>query len=201
MNCEKCGKKLSAFTDNRYNVVVDGKGVYVCETCYNSIKEDKECLNDHEQNITTSETSKTNEVKNKVSEYKKAKGTVAFTLKIISTIIIIATTVGGGILGFNIDYNESGFNSGGVWEHPNYAGIAGLFIGTGVGLVAGFLLTLLIRYFAELGENIKKTADATSKQASQEKSETEKIMMYKELLDNGAITQEEYEKKKAELLK
>ena len=160
MNCEKCGKKLSAFTDNRYNVVVDGKGVYVCETCYNSIRENKECLNNNQQNITASVTSKTNEAINKVSEYKKAKGTAAFTLKIISMIIIIATTIGGGIVGYIIDYNESGFNGGGVWEHPTYAGIAGLFIGAGVGLVAGFLLTLLIRYFAELGDNIKKTADA-----------------------------------------
>ena len=195
MNCEKCGKKISVFTDNSYNVVVDGKGSCVCEECYNKFYSNVSNTNNSKfeekqktENVNPITSKTKDKVKNHAKTYKNVKGTTAFVLRIISAIIIIAAVIGGGIagstyLGHQFDYEY-----------------IGLPIGMIVGFVAGYLLTIFIRYFAELGENIKKTADATSKQAYQEKSETEQIMMYKELLDSGAITQDEFDKKKKELL-
>ena len=203
MNCEKCGKKISVFTDNSYNVVVDGKGSCVCEECYNKFYSNVSNTNNSKfeekqktENVNPITSKTKDKVKNHAKTYKNVKGTTAFVLRIISTIIIIAAVIGGGIAGYNIGYDEGTT----YWGHEFYYEYIGLPIGMIVGFVAGYLSTIFIRYFAELGENIKKTADATSKQAYQEKSETEQIMMYKELLDSGAITQDEFDKKKKELL-
>ena len=132
---------------------------------------------------------------------KAPKSSAANTLRIISIIIIILTTAGGGVAGYAIGYS-SGYKT--WYGDRTYNEFIGLLIGVAVGFVIGFFATLLFRYFAELGENIKKTANASMKQVEQGKekmSETDQIMMYKELLDNGAITQEEFDKMKKELLK
>lgn len=122
----------------------------------------------------------------KHSENQKApKSSAANTLKIISYIICGLFVVGGGIVGASVVDDDD------YW-------IFTIPIGAIVGFVIGFIITLFIRYLAELGINTKITAEATTN--ANKVSEIDQIMMYKELLDSGAITQEEFDKKKKELL-
>ena len=119
------------------------------------------------------------------NDQKSPKSSAANTLKIISYVICALLVVAGGVVGALVVEDDD------FW-------ILTIPVGAIVGFIIGFIITSFIRFLAELGINTKITAEATAN--ANKVSETDQIKMYKELLDNGAITQEEFDKKKKELL-
>ncbi|MBQ7596380.1 MAG: SHOCT domain-containing protein [Clostridia bacterium] len=212
MVCSKCGKKLSFFSDITFKDTIEGQEVTLCEDCHNSINviscalcgkelslinnkiypgnvdgKDvnlcEECYGKSHQNNPPKEEPK------KIESKPKAK--VAHSMKGIAYVILIVCILIGGFVGWTID---DAFD-----EFP-------IYIGAAIGLAVGLLSTLFIRYLAELGENTQKTANATMTQAetqtqsSQNPSVTQELLEYKHLLDEGVITQEEFDAKKKQLL-
>ena len=116
---------------------------------------------------------------------ESGKSLIASSLKAIAIIIMIVLGGAGFGIGFMLPEPDMGF-----LFYPALFAVAGVFI--------GFLITIFLFYLSELGKNIKKTTDATQ-QLSRENAAAE-LMQYKELLDSGAISQQEYEKKKQQLL-
>ncbi len=116
---------------------------------------------------------------------KEPKSSAASTLKIISYIVCAILIVVGGVVGALVVSDDD------YWIFTIPAGAI-------VGFVIGFIITLFVRFLSELGINTKITAEATAN--ANKVSETDQIMMYKELLDCGAITQEEFDRKKKDLL-
>lgn len=195
MVCQKCGKQLTFCNDSRFVEKIDGVNVTVCENCHNQIhnlfytKETQKPDNNDTQSLAN----KITEIKDRVKQEKKAKGSAAFTIRIIANVILVAFTIGGGILGYVL----------GVEYDTDIGFVVGPSIGSIVGLIVSFLSSLLMRYFAELGENTKKIANASIKQASiqyNDHSKTQQLIEYKQLLDQGVITQEEFDSKKKQLL-
>ena len=85
---------------------------------------------------------------------------------------------------------------------PNYT-----FVDPGTGFFLFSILTIALIIFCFMGikktkEGIrpKKVQQITPEENSRGLSITDELMKYKELLDQGVITQEEFDKKKAELL-
>ena len=76
--------------------------------------------------------------------------------------------------------------------------IAGALIGFAAGALAGFLVNLFLLYLAELGQNTAKTAANSGGHSSA--STADEIQKYKEMLDNGTITQQEFEDLKRNLI-
>lgn len=70
------------------------------------------------------------------------------------------------------------------------------YIALGIGVVGGIV-------FWALSRNQKKAAAAAAEKTRQQQAEADtiaKIKAYKNLLDDGAITQDEYDRKKKDLL-
>lgn len=120
---------------------------------------------------------------NKVSA---PKSTMAKTIKMVSIIAIIVISITGGIIGVMIMDPFSPF----FLLYP----VGGVVLGTFV----GFIIMVFLLYLSELGENIKKIAEATIKFAS--RNSADELKKFKELLDSGAISQAEFEIKKKQIL-
>lgn len=137
--------------------------------------------------------------KTKLVGEEQPENSAARSLKVIGKAIIIFFVVGGCI----------GGGIFGTIEEPLF-GDEGLdtvvlgLLGAIAGLIVGYLISLFFRYFAELGENTKITAQTTKAVAQQsENDETNNavaLKKYKELLDSGIITQEEFDVKKKQIL-
>jgi len=114
------------------------------------------------------------------STYKdgKAHGAVAILLFIITVFNLITCTQGGEDL--NIVSSE------------NFPGI----------ILIGLLFAVIVVAFAKRSSFIadSKESQQTVVNNIQETSNADELKKYKDLLDNGAITQEEFENKKKELL-
>lgn len=139
--------------------------------------------------------------------FGNAKSTAASALHIISKVITILFTGIGGIVGYYFGNEQRSIAL--FYDSHDKSSLFVLFlyttVGLIVGLIVGFIISLLVRYFGELGENTKKVADATTEQAKETKfqndnSITRGLMEYKQLLDQGIITQEEFENQKNKLL-
>lgn len=120
---------------------------------------------------------------NKVSA---PKSTMAKTIKMVSIISIIVISITGGIIGVMIMDPFSPV----FLLYP----VGGVVLWTFV----GFIIMVFLLYLSELGENIKKTAEATIKFAS--RNSADELKKFKELLDSGAISQAEFEIKKRQIL-
>ncbi|MBQ7654764.1 MAG: SHOCT domain-containing protein [Clostridia bacterium] len=188
MNCQKCGKSLSMFDGVHYvNLGPNNSNAAVCDGCFDVIYATNpvgaEVFKAYESN-NQNEKEPTQQTP-KIRYDNLPKATAAKSLRVISIIVNIVFAVLGGALGILLCPDED------LW-------IITIPVGAVIGFGIGFLITIFLRFLAELGENTKITAEHTMK--SDIPSETEQIVMYKELLDKGAITQEEYNRKKKELL-
>ncbi len=104
--------------------------------------------------------------------------------KISWGVISIGCAAGGGIVGSGID---SGAGT-----------LIGALIGLAVGALAGYLTNLFLLYLAELGQNTAKTAANSG--GNPPVSAADEIQKYKEMLDNGVISQQEFEDLKRNLI-
>lgn len=110
-------------------------------------------------------------------------------LKIFAYLIIILLGIGGGMSGWKM-----------------YKDIIFVLIGADAGLGIGFVIAIVILCLTEPSENKKGTentamsctpANASTNTAPKSPQE---LKAYKDLLDQGVITQEEFEAKKKQLL-
>lgn len=137
------------------------------------------------------------------SANKNAKATAATSLKIVANLITILLGVGGGVLGCIVGPEIIG-NS--YFRSDPIAYLAAAAVGAVLGLGIGFIVSIFIRYLAELGENTKKTANAAMSRVTANTSTNtaqnspQELKAYKDLLDQGVITQEEFEAKKKQIL-
>jgi len=115
----------------------------------------------------------------------------AKVLKSIGIIIFIILVVIGGIGGYFWGLTCP-FGSGDDITESIITSIIGIFLGG----IVGILIIALIMYFSELGENTRKTAQNTYNN----NSSADELKKYKELLDNGVITEEEFIAKKNKIL-
>lgn len=124
----------------------------------------------------------------------------AKTFKIIGKVIIIIFVVGGCIGGGALGYFEDPIDGIGYDLNTIIFGA----IGAVAGLIVGAVISLFFRYFAELGENMKiaaKSTEITSKKTENSSiTDVEQLQKYKELLDSGVISQEEFDAKKKQIL-
>lgn len=202
MNCKKCGKNISMFRESCFYEEINGNFCYVCEKCHTSL---------HEQNCDTLQRSNEqkklisgeniNKLKNNVSD-KYAKGGTANVLKLIANFILLAFCIGGGALGCVLGPELCGYS---YFRCDPILYVLAFAVGALIGAIVGFFISLFIRYFAELGENTKKAANAAIKQAQQFSKNTQQdsvreLLELKELLDKNIITQEEFDKKKKQIL-
>ncbi len=120
----------------------------------------------------------------KLNSRAKIASILGISAKISWAVIAIGSTIGGGIIGASIDDD--------YW-------IGGALIGLAVGALVGFLVNLLFLYRAELGQNVAQIAERGSNQPHTA-SVADEIQKYKEMLDNGTITQQEFEDLKRNLI-
>ena len=131
----------------------------------------------------------------------KKQQSIAGILRKCSKFFIAFVSIGTGIGGAVFGYSEYPFPIT-HWGHKNGNDVINAIIfaaiGVVVGLLVSFLLSIFVLYLAELGENTKKTADAAVQSAKM--NSVDDLKKYKELLDSGLITNEEYEAKKKQIL-
>lgn len=119
----------------------------------------------------------------------KMKAAFVRAPKIFAYLTIPFLGIGGGLLGWKI-----------------YRAVAFVLIGADAGLGIGFVIAIFILCLAETGENTKKTDDAamsrapTNASADTAQNSPQALKAYKDLLDQGIITQEEFEEKKKQIL-
>lgn len=112
------------------------------------------------------------------------KTAAASVLKIFAYLVIVLLGIGGGISGWLMD-----------------KGTAFVLIGADIGLGIGFLIFIFIRCLAELYESSKTTADTAHPiPTNTEKNSLQVLKVYKDLLDQGIISQEEFDAKKKQIL-
>ncbi len=121
------------------------------------------------------------------------KKSIAALLKHLSKIFIAVITVSCGIGGFIFGVEEMPLVGDDLPDGFIFA-----IIGLVVGALLSFLLSIFVLYLAELGENTKKTAEATTQ--STKANSADEIMKYKKLLESGVISNDEFEAKKKQLL-
>lgn len=138
-------------------------------------------------------------VKNKLIGTEQPGSSAAKSLKVIGKVIIIFFVVGGCIGGGVIGCLEEPFFGDEALDM-----LALGFIGAVAGLIVGYLTSLFFMYLAELGENMKiaaKSTEATAQQSENEEiNNADALKKYKDLLDSGVITQEEFDAKKKQIL-
>ena len=117
----------------------------------------------------------------------ETSGKWASTIKTIAIVGMVLIALTGTGIGTFVGYTDS-----------EEMAIIGGVLGVIAGVIVGVIAMSLIMFLAELGNNLRITAEVTKK--SNTVDETDQILMYKDLLDCGAITLEEFEKKKKELL-
>ena len=139
-------------------------------------------------------------VKTKLVGEEQPGSSAATTFKIIGKVIIIIFVIGGCIGGGGLGYFESPIYGIGYDVNTIIFGA----IGAVAGLIVGAAISLFFKYFAELGENMKIAAKATETTANKTQNnsvtDVEQLQKYKELLDSGIITQEEFDAKKKQIL-
>lgn len=129
-----------------------------------------------------------NTFKNLLGNKNETTNKWANVIKFIAIATMIITALIGTVIGALIG------NSIGDEIYAIIGGAIGLVVGAIIGVIA----MSIIMFLSELGKNTRITAEATIN--SNKVSETDQIIIYKDLLDSGAITQEEFDKKKKELL-
>lgn len=202
MNCKKCGKKISIFKESCFYEEINGVFCYVCESCHTSCNKQRDDTLQQlnvPNNVVSGET--IIRLKNDISD-KYAKGGTAYVLKLIANIILLAFCIGGGALGCVLGPELCGYS---YFRCDPILYVLAFAVGALIGAIVGFLISLFIRYLAELGENTKKAANAAIKQAQQFSENTQQesvrgLLELKELLDKNIITQEEFDKKKKQIL-
>lgn len=120
------------------------------------------------------------------NDVKKEAGTIAACiLRIFANLIIVLLGAAGGVLSWVMNRD-----------------VVFILIGADVGLGIGFLISILIRCLAELSERSKTTENAATLciPANTAKNSPQELILYKELLDQDVITQEEYDAKKKQIL-
>lgn len=122
----------------------------------------------------------------------ETKTPIAAVTKVICAIVIGA--LGGAGLGIGIYLG---------WTFNDDLIVLFALGGALIGVLVGVLITLVLLNLAEIGMNVKKSANAAigTTGGSSVHSAAEELKKYKELLDQGVITEEEFETQKARLLK
>lgn len=135
-------------------------------------------------------------IENEINKENNPKSTWAKVLRGIGGVILTVLLIGGGVVGYAYGYNSEPFGSGDYYTEAIIMAIIGVFLGG----IIGILVIALIMHSAEVGENTRITAENTLDKGVNTTSNADEIRKYKELLDNGIITLDEFNKKKSELL-
>lgn len=124
-------------------------------------------------------------------EEHEARTPIATVTKVICAIVILALGgIGAGIGTIFVDWGD------------DTSEVLCPLVGALLGIIAGVLITLVLLNLVEIGTNVKKSANAAigTADGSSVHSAAEELKKYKELLDQGVITEEEFETQKARLL-
>lgn len=129
-----------------------------------------------------------------MSENKEPRSPWANAMRRFGIIVMIILSILGFVIGavwavFTCPFSDDDF--------ANI--IPGGLIGLPIGGIIGVISMSIIMFFGEIGVNLRKTAEntQTNKKAF---SNADELKKYKELFENKIITQEEYERKKQQLL-
>ena len=124
----------------------------------------------------------------------KSNNTYATSMSVWGMVITVLVTIAGMVIGAVIGYSSRPFIGDDIPD-----GILCGILGLVIGLFVGGLVSLLLKFMGETGSNIAKVAEntrATGGGGTAPAKDPADLLKYKQLLDAGVITREEFERMK-----